>query len=128
MYNRELVVEIINQILTSVSRIERRMKTIRSATDFLRSERNLEKLDSICMQLIALGESIKNLDKVTKKTLLKNYTEFGWKKAMGMRDVLSHHYFDLNNDIVFEVCVNEIPKLKKIIKKILTEENVSSAL
>ena len=87
MYNRELVVEIINQILTSVSRIERRMKTIRSATDFLRSERNLEKLDSICMQLIALGESIKNLDKVTKKTLLKNYTEFGWKKVYPVKFV-----------------------------------------
>ncbi len=124
MYNKELVVEILKQILTSVSRIQRRMKTISSADDFLRSERNLEKLDSICMQLIALGESIKNLDKITGKSLLKNYPEFGWKKAMGMRDILSHHYFDLNNDIVFEVCVNEIPKLKKITKKILTEENI----
>lgn len=128
MYNKELVAEILKQILTSVSRIQRRMKAIGSAEDFLRTERNLEKLDSICMQLIALGESIKNLDKITGKSLLKNYPEFGWKKAMGMRDILSHHYFDLNNDIVFEVCVNEIPKLKKITKKILTEENASSAL
>ena len=40
---------------------------------------------------------------------------------VAMRDVLSHHYFDLNNDIVFDVCINEIPKLKKIIKLILVQ-------
>ena len=81
MYNKELVAEILKQILTSVSRIQRRMKAIGSAEDFLRTERNLEKLDTICMQLIALGESIKNLDKITGKSLLKNYPEFGWKKV-----------------------------------------------
>jgi uncharacterized protein with HEPN domain len=41
---------------------------------------------------------------------------------MGMRDILSHHYFDLNNDIVFDVCVNEIPKLKKLVKEIIDKK------
>ncbi|MDR3668149.1 MAG: DUF86 domain-containing protein [Ignavibacteriaceae bacterium] len=95
------------------------MKTINASEDFLKNDRNLERLDSICMQLIALGESIKNLDKITKKLLPKKYPEFEWKKAMAMRDILSHHYFDLNSDIVFDVCINEIPKLKKIVKLIL---------
>ena len=118
MYNQELVKEVLNQILISTERILRRMRPIKTQEDFLKNERNLEKLDSICMQLIALGENIKNLDKITKKSLLKNYPEFEWSKAMGMRDVLSHHYFDINNEIVFDVCLNEIPKLKKIVKEI----------
>jgi len=116
MYDKDLVKEILAQILTSTERIQRRMKSIKVPDDFLKNERNLEKLDSICMQLIALGESIKNLDKITKKSLLKYYPDFEWTKAIGMRDILSHHYFDLNNDIVFDVCQNEIPKLKIIIK------------
>jgi hypothetical protein len=33
------------------------------------------------MQLIALAESIKNLDKITKRSLLKNYPDFEWKKV-----------------------------------------------
>jgi uncharacterized protein with HEPN domain len=119
MPDNELLIEILKQILSSIHTIERRMKTINASEDFLINDRNLERLDSICMQLIALGESIKNLDKVTKKLLLKKYPEFEWKKAMAMRDVLSHHYFDLNSDIVFDVCINEIPKLKKTIKVIL---------
>ena len=42
----------------------------------------------------AVGESIKNLDKITNKILLKKYVEFEWKRAIGMRDILTHHYFD----------------------------------
>jgi uncharacterized protein with HEPN domain len=121
MLNNGLLIEILRQILFSVNTIEMRMKTINTAEDFLKNERKLEKLDSICMQLIALGESIKNLDKITKKLLFKKYPEFEWEKAMKMRDILSHHYFDLNSDIVFDVCINEIPKLKKMIKLILAQ-------
>ena len=119
MLNNELLIEISKQILSSIQTIERRMRAIKASDDFLKNDRNLERLDSICMQLVALGESIKNMDKVTNRLLFKKYPEFEWKKAMAMRDVLSHHYFDLNSDIVFDVCVNEIPKLKKIIKLIL---------
>ena len=54
----------------------------------------MEKLDAICMQLIAIGESVKNLDKVTAGVLLANYPEFEWKRVMGLRDILSHHYFE----------------------------------
>jgi uncharacterized protein with HEPN domain len=82
MYDKDLVKEILAQILTSTERIQRRMKSIKVPDDFLKNERNLEKLDSICMQLIALGESIKNLDKITKKSLLKYYPDFEWTKAM----------------------------------------------
>ncbi|KAF0151080.1 MAG: hypothetical protein FD143_2246 [Ignavibacteria bacterium] len=126
MYNQELVKEILNQILISTERILRRMRPIKTSDDFLKNERSLEKLDSICMQLIALGESIKNLDKITNKSLLKNYPDFEWVKAMGMRDILSHHYFDINNEIVFDVCVNEMPKLKKTVKRILKLTNYTN--
>ncbi len=51
----------------------------------------MEKLDAICMQLLALGESVKNLDKVTDGTLLQQYPSIEWKRVMGMRDVISHH-------------------------------------
>jgi uncharacterized protein with HEPN domain len=114
-FDEDLPVEILKQILLSSERILRRFKPIKKPTDFLKNEKTLEKLDSICMQLIAVGESVKNFDKITKKRILINYPEFEWKKAMGMRDIISHHYFDLNSEIVFDVCKNEIPKLKKVV-------------
>lgn len=76
-----LIKEILLQLLHATEIILRRIKTIKAADDFLKNNRNLEKLDALCMQLIAVGESIKNLDKITHKTLLKKYPEFEWKKV-----------------------------------------------
>jgi len=121
MFNDDLVKEVLNQIFTATETIQKRIKTIKCPDDFLKNGRSLEKLDALCMQLIAVGESIKNLDKITNRTLLKKYPEFEWKKAMGMRDIISHHYFDLNSEVVFQVCKEEMPKLNKIINKIIIE-------
>jgi uncharacterized protein with HEPN domain len=44
----------------------------------------MEKLDAICMQLIAIGESLKHLDKITHKSLLPNYPRIEWKKVNGV--------------------------------------------
>jgi hypothetical protein len=35
----------------------------------------MEKFDSICMLLITIGESLKNLDKITNGKLLSEYPE-----------------------------------------------------
>ena len=43
------------------------------------------------MMLIVIGESLKNLDKITDRKLLPQYSEVDWKKAKGMRDILTHH-------------------------------------
>ena len=55
-----------------------------------------KKLDAIRMQLIAIGEALKNLDKITADSLLPKYPQIDWKKVKGMRDVISHHYFDID--------------------------------
>lgn len=121
MFERNLIREVLSQILNSTIIIQKRIKPVKSPTDLLKNDRSLEKLDSLCMQLITIGESIKNLDKITQKSLIKKYPEFEWKNAMGMRDIISHHYFDINSEIVYQVCKEEMPKLNKTIKKILSE-------
>ena len=75
------------------------------------SDDGLDRLDAICMQLIALGESVKNLDKVTEGQLLPRYPAIEWKRIMGMRDVISHHYFDIDAEMVFGACQKHIPAL-----------------
>lgn len=67
----------------------------------------MEKLDAACMVLIAIGESIKNLDKVTNGKMLPTYPDIPWKRVMGMRDVIAHHYFDVDADVVYSVISKE---------------------
>ena len=121
MYDKKLALEILYQIDWSVQTIQKRVKPIKSADDFTISDAGLEKLDAICMQLIAIGESLKNLDKVTGLALLKNYPEVEWDKVKGMRDVISHHYFDVNAEVVYTVCVDHLAVLGKTIQKIIKD-------
>jgi uncharacterized protein with HEPN domain len=99
MYDKSLVLEILEQILQASQRILKRFEQIKSPDDFTESESGIEKLDAICMQLIAIGESLKNIDKITDNSLLPKYPQIDWKKVKGMRDVISHHYFDLDEVI-----------------------------
>jgi len=62
MYDRELALEILTQIFEAIQKIKKRFRPIKSAEEFTNSEDGMEKLDSICMQLIAIGESLKNLE------------------------------------------------------------------
>ena len=121
MSEQELVQNILEQMILSCERVEKRFLTIHSINDFLDSEEGIEKLDAICMQIIALGESVKNIDKITNKTLLSRYPQIVWSEVAGMRDIISHHYFDLNAEIVFEVCQNHIGKLKNMLQLIQKE-------
>ena len=49
---------------------------------------------------------------------LKNYPSIEWKKVMGMRDIITHHYFDIDAETVFTVCDDHIPELEKVINRI----------
>ncbi len=117
MYDRELLLEILCQIEKSINTILRRVSIINGPNDFIENEEGLEKLDSVCMQLIAIGEALKQIDKVTKGKFLSQYPEVEWDKAKKMRDVIAHHYFDVDEEIVFVVCKEELPKMLNIIRK-----------
>ena len=55
MFDKELVLEILEQVSNAIHRVQTRFEPIRSADDFTNSEGGVEKLDAICMQLIAIG-------------------------------------------------------------------------
>lgn len=121
MYDKELVVEILSQIYRASQTILERFKPVQSVNDFTDSPGGMEKLDSICMLLIAIGEALKNLDKVTNESILPRYPQVDWKRAKGMRDIISHHYFEMDAEVVFDVCKNHIEKLAQIINQIIKE-------
>jgi uncharacterized protein with HEPN domain len=121
MFDKKLVLEILEQIRDAIQTIQRRFEPIGTVNDFTDSEAGVEKLDAICMQLIAVGESLKNLDKITDKSLLPKYPDIDWKKIKGMRDIISHHYFDVDADVIYDVCAHHIGKLGETIEKMIND-------
>ncbi len=119
--NIELVEEILSQIENAIQTIKIRFEPVDSIDYFLETPSGQEKLDSLCMLFIAIGESLKNIDKLTEKQLLKKYENIDWKAIKGMRDVLSHHYFDMNAEAIYNVCKDDIDTLHKTIQQMIKD-------
>ena len=105
------VLELINERRASVS----------SADDFLHSPDGMMRLDAICMNLIAIGEVAKNLDKITKSELFPLYPDIYWSGVMRMRDKIAHHYFEIDTDVVFQTIEEDIPQMLPVIDRMLND-------
>ena len=121
MFDKLIAFHTLELIRDSLELIEKRCSDIYSVDDFLLSDSGMMKLDSVCMKLPAIGESIKNLDKITNKELLVKYPEIPWRNVMGIRDIIVHHYFDVDADEIFRICKEDIPQLYKVIIKIIND-------
>ncbi|WP_229532147.1 DUF86 domain-containing protein [Phocaeicola vulgatus] len=114
MYDTLIAFHILDLIQKSLERISFRFSDISCPDDFLLSESGM-------MKLTAIGESIKNLNKVTNKELLAQYPEIPWRYVMGVRDIIVHHYFDVDADEIYRICLEDIPQLQQAIKRMLDD-------
>jgi len=121
MYDKDLLLEVLKQTSDAVQRVLKRFEPVTSVDFFTDSPEGMEKLDAICMLIIAIGESLKNIDKMTEQKLLENYPEIDWKGAKGMRDIISHHYFDVDAEQIFWVCENMMKHFGETIDKIIQD-------
>lgn len=121
MYREEYLISSLKKIEQTVKRVITNAEEISSYQYYYLSPAGMERLESTCMLLIAIGECIKGIDKITEKKFLPLYPEVDWKGAMGIRDIIAHHYFELDAEIVFQVVKNEFPTLLVTIQKMLAD-------
>ena len=118
MYDKSFVLDIFSQIIEAIEIVEERCAFAKTQDDFIDTKEGQEKLDGICMKLIAVGESLKKIDYLTDKTLLSKYPQIEWRKIKGIRDFISHHYFDLDAEMIFGICTDNIKGLLLVLKQI----------
>ena len=118
---KELAVDILKRIEDAIERLQERTKNIKSVDDFLRSPSGMEKLDATCMLLIAIGESLKSFDKITDKQILCKDETIPWSDIMGVRDIIAHHYFDIDAEEILNIINNDLEPLAESIRNFISE-------
>ena len=119
--SKSIAYDMLCDIQSAIERLQERTSRIHDVDDFLDTSEGMILLDATCMLLIAIGESLKNLDKVTEGKLLPTYPSIPWKQVKGMRDIISHHYFDVDPAQVVWIINYEITPLKQAIDFLIKE-------
>lgn len=105
--------ELLDFILESLRLIKRRFSGITSSDDFLDSDEGLDKLDAISMRLQSIGEALKNLDKRQQELLLMVADKEYWSKIIRTREILTHHYIDIDAETIYMICDEKLDELEK---------------
>jgi uncharacterized protein with HEPN domain len=72
---------------------------------------------AIIREIEVIGEAVRNISDSTKE----KYPEPEWKKIIGTRDKMIHHYFGVDFNIVWDIIKLHLPILKKQIQNIKKE-------
>lgn len=123
MFDQEIVMDSLLKIRKAIETIEERSAVISDLNALLCTPNGMMRIDAICMNLIALGEAVKGLDKQTHGELLPKYPEVYWSGVMRMRDKIAHHYFEIDADVVFRTIQEDIPQMKVVVDKIINDLN-----
>jgi uncharacterized protein with HEPN domain len=74
-------------------------------------------LRALVRSIEVIGEASKQIPDEIKA----RHPEIEWKKIAGTRDVLIHHYFDIDYEILWDIITRKIPDLQKAVLAILED-------
>lgn len=72
---------------------------------------------AILFQFSVIGEAVIHVE----TSLLDKYA-YPWHQVRAFRNLISHEYFNIKLEAVWEIVVNDLPKLKQVVNAILTNK------
>jgi uncharacterized protein with HEPN domain len=117
MYDKLLIQDSLLNIEESLQELLEWTEPIATVDDFLTSSQGVILLNASCMKLFSIGEEVKSIDKRTDKTLFPLYPAIEWREVMKMRDVIAHHYFEIDAEKIFAIIRIDVPPLLSVIKQ-----------
>jgi uncharacterized protein with HEPN domain len=75
-------------------------------------------LDAVIRNLEVIGEASKHIP----QEIRDRYSDIEWRKISGLRDVLAHGYFGIDDEIIWDIVSNELEPLLASLEKILSIE------
>ena len=113
--------ELLQFILESISLIKKRFDGILNSDDFLASDNGLMRLDAISMRLQSIGEALKNIDKRDREFLLEIADKIYWSNIIKTREIITHHYIDIDSETIFMICDEKLDDLENKISILLNK-------
>lgn len=104
----------LEDILTAFNRIS---EYIENHT-FIDFKRDYKTVDAVIRNFEIIGEASKNLPKEIKE----KYSKIPWAEMYLLRNKISHEYFGVDYEIIWDIATNYLPENKSQIEDILNKE------
>ena len=121
MNQKKIIFSLLTRIEDSILLIQSQSTHIKKADDFVLSPEGTFTLSGVCMLLIYIGESIKSIDAKTESKYLVNYPEIPWTDIMGLRNIIAHEYYRIDEEEIFHVITRDLQPLLEMVQKMKTE-------
>ena len=99
------------QIKKAIEQLQDWNKDIQNVDDYYSTPEGMKNLAASCMLIEAIGEGVKQIEKLTQSRLLDERPEIPWQDVIGIRNHIAHGYFDIDGDIVLDVIKNNLDEL-----------------
>ncbi len=76
---------------------------------------NRQVKDAVTRNVEIIGEAVKRLS----KEIYEKYPNVPWQKIARTRDMLIHHYFEVDDQQLWKIVEDDLPRLKVSVEKIL---------
>ena len=112
------------QIKKAIEQLQDWNKDILNVDDYYSTPEGMKNLAASCMLIEAIGEGVKQIDKLTQSRLLDERPEIPWQDVIGIRNHIAHGYFDIDGDSVLDVIKNNLDELLAAINYFITKFSI----
>jgi len=81
---------------------------------------NLEKVYAVSKAFENIGEAVKNIP----KELTSKHPEIPWSEIAKMRDVLTHHYFGVDDKVLWDTLDEDFEAFEKVIHMLINNTKI----
>ena len=110
------------EIIESIDLITSWSENINQPFDFLTTPQSIMAFNACVMRLQVIGEHVGKLLK-NEANLLEKYNEIPWLAIYDMRNIISHEYSHIDEDVVFSTIKEDLPSLKSVIEQMLNSKD-----
>lgn len=71
--------------------------------------------DAMLRNFEIIGEAANHISYATKE----KYSEIEWFKLRGMRNLVTHEYFGIKLEVIWDTAIKDVPVLKKQIQQVI---------